>query len=106
MKTASRQLTSRFAFVCVLAISLMFIRAAFAQSTAAIQGTVTDATGAVVPNATVTVKNTGTGEERVTQTDNAGLYNVPALAPGTYRVEVKASGMSSMAANDVVIEVG
>jgi len=106
MKTASRLLTNRFAFVCVLAISLIFTSAAFAQSTAAIQGTVTDATGAVVPNATVTVKNSGTGEERVTQTDNAGLYNVPALAPGTYRVEVKAAGMSTMAANDVVIEVG
>lgn len=106
MKTGSSVSTNRFAFVCVLVISLIFTGTAFAQSTAAIQGTVLDATGAVVPNATVTVKNLGTGEERTTQTDDAGLYNVPALAPGTYRVQVKAAGMQPMAANDVVIEVG
>jgi outer membrane receptor protein involved in Fe transport len=106
MKTASRLFTNRFAFVCVLAISLIFSGAAFAQSTATIEGTILDATGAAIPNATVTIRNLGTGEERVVQTTDAGLYSVPSLSPGTYRVEVKAQGMQTKAAGDVVLEVG
>src|SRR5690242_5696306 len=84
---------SRSAIVCVLALCLLFTGGAFAQSTATIQGTVTDATGASIPNATVTVRNQGTGEERVVQTDAAGSFVVPAVAVGRYRIEVKAPGM-------------
>ena len=77
-----------------------------AQSTATIQGTVFDPTGAAVPNAGVTVHNQATGEERSTSTDSAGLYAVPALPVGTYRVSVKSPGMAPMAASNVVLAVG
>src|SRR5579872_5888016 len=68
-----------FGAVLVLALTACLFVApnVAAQSTASITGTVTDATGAVVPNATVTVRNEATGEERTTQTDSAGLYVVP-----------------------------
>lgn len=79
---------------------------AFAQSTAAIQGTVEDPSGAVVPNANITVRNLGTGGERTAQTDAAGLYQIASLPVGTYRIEVKAAGMQPVAANNVVLEVG
>src|SRR5471030_2115459 len=72
----------------VLAICLL-TGAAFAQSTATVQGTVTDPTSASVPNATITVRNQNTGEERTTQSDANGQYVVPSLPVGTYRLEVK-----------------
>jgi len=96
--------SSRFAVVCALA--LFFTGVAAAQSTATLQGTVTDATGASVPNATITVHNQSTGEERTTQTTDAGFYIVPSLPVGTYHVEVKAPGMQSMVVHDIVLDVG
>jgi Carboxypeptidase regulatory-like domain len=90
----------------VLSICLVFAGHAFAQSTASIQGTVTDATGAAVPNATVTVRNEGTGQERVAQSDAAGAYLVASLPVGRYRIEVKSSGMQTMALTGLDLSVG
>jgi hypothetical protein len=77
-----------------------------AQSTANLEGTVSDVTGAGVPRAMVTVHNAATGEDRRTQTDDSGLYVVASLVPGTYRIEVKATGLQSVVASDVTLEVG
>ena len=66
-----------------------FIRA---QSTGSIGGTVFDAAGSMVPNATFTVRNQATGEEHVTKTDVAGIYLISSLPVGTYRVEVQIAG--------------
>ena len=76
------------------------------QSTAALQGTITDASGAVVPGAKIVVRSQDTGEERTVESDSAGVYVVSALPVGTYRVNVTASGMQSVVANDVLLEVG
>jgi hypothetical protein len=65
-----------------------------AQSTSAIQGTVEDTQGAVMPGVTIVVTNTGTGLERTVQSDSNGLYVVPALPPGRYRVQTNISGFS------------
>ena len=94
------------AIACLLAAFLLVAGSAFAQSTATIQGTVSDATGASVPNATVTARNQSTGQERSTTTDAAGAYVIPSLPVGTYRIEAKASGMQTMVANDLTVEVG
>ncbi|HYL37501.1 MAG TPA: TonB-dependent receptor [Bryobacteraceae bacterium] len=90
----------------VVAFCLFLAPGAYAQSTSTVTGTVTDATGAVVPNAAVTVRNQSTGEERATQTDAAGIYTVPSLPVGTYRVEVKSQGMQTTAVSDLVLPVG
>jgi hypothetical protein len=55
-------------------------------------GTLTDESGAVVPQATVTVKNTSTGLSREAKTDNAGYYSIPNLPEGTYDLSVNAGG--------------
>src|SRR5258708_27929178 len=86
-------------------VYLMFTSFAFAQSTGAIQGTVTDATGAAVPNASVTVRDPSHGVERAQATDSAGIYYVPSLPVGTYSVEVRASGMSSTEAKGLRLNV-
>src|SRR5437867_13304361 len=67
----------------------------FAQSQAAngaIEGTVTDSSGAVLPGVTVTIANTGTGLERVVVTNEKGLYRAPLLPLGTYRVVAELRG--------------
>ena len=77
-------------------VLLMATGIAYGQGGAAgtILGTVTDATGAVIPNAKVTITNTGTGITHVTETTGAGDYAVPDLVPGPYRVDVEATGFS------------
>jgi hypothetical protein len=68
-------------------------RTASAQSTTAdITGTVTDATGASLPHATVTLTNLGTKETRTAQTTDAGDYTFTQLGPGTYSIQVSQSG--------------
>ncbi len=90
-----------------MALALLFAVATLrAQSTGVIQGSVTDATGAAVPKASVTVKNIATGEERTFTTDETGLYVVPSLPVGHYEVRVKAAGLQSTTAMDLVLEVG
>jgi hypothetical protein len=79
---------------------------AWAQSTASLSGTVTDPSGAVVPNAQVTVHSLETGLDRVVKTDSAGLYDVPSLQPGDYKVEAVASGFGTYVMPKVTLEVG
>ena len=80
----------------VLVLSLALVTAmAFGQAeTGTITGTVTDPSGAVVPNAAVTVSSPNTGATRNTNTTGTGLYAVPNLQPGVYDVNVKSSGFS------------
>jgi hypothetical protein len=67
---------------------------AFAQgeTTSAIVGQVTDATGAVVPDASITITNQENGLKRSAKTDNAGRFSFPQLKPGAYAVKVEAQG--------------
>jgi outer membrane receptor for ferrienterochelin and colicin len=73
--------------------------------TSAINGTVMDPSGAVIPNATVTITNTGTGFQRSTISDAQGRYNIPQLTPGTYKLEAKAAGFADFAIEHVVLQV-
>ena len=57
-------------------------------------GTVTDPSGAVVPNATVTIKSDATGETRTASTNSNGSYRFALLRPGTYTVSVEAAGFT------------
>jgi hypothetical protein len=76
-----------------------------AQSTASLSGTVTDPTGAVVPDATVTVHSLGTGTDRVVTTDSGGNYVVPSLQPGAYQVVVKATGFALYTVQSLTLQV-
>ena len=91
--------------VLMLVAALLATPSALAQSTATLQGTVTDAKGAVLPNATVLAKNRSTASERTTQTDNDGNYQFAALPVGLYTVEVRITGFKTQLADHVTIEV-
>ncbi|HEY2392215.1 MAG TPA: TonB-dependent receptor [Candidatus Angelobacter sp.] len=84
---------------------LMFAATTFAQTTAKILGTVNDQSGAAVVGAKVTIKNAALGIERTTQTSATGTYEVPALPPGVYSVEVEVKGFETQLAKDLVLEV-
>src|SRR5579864_4590029 len=71
-----------------------------------LSGTITDASGAAVPNATVTIKNGATGVITNAASNAQGLYNAPNLLPGTYEVTVTASGFDTKVINNVVLAVG
>ena len=77
-----------------IAIGLLAAGTARAQSTATLQGLVTDAQGAVMPGVSVTIKNTATGVERVVVTSGAGEYVAASLAPGHYKVVSHIDGFS------------
>jgi hypothetical protein len=62
------------------------------QFRATITGTVTDATGGVVPNAQIEVRNLGTVSVTTAQTNESGAYTVPFLLPGNYKLTVTATG--------------
>ena len=79
----------------------------FAQttiSTGSIQGTVTDPSGAVVPGAKISIRNTGTNQVTETTTTSSGIYASGALMPGQYTVRVEAKGFQTVEL-PVVIEV-
>src|SRR5579864_5642241 len=95
-----------FSFTAVLALlALCSLPAMAQQASGTIQGSVTDSSGAAVPNAKVTVHNTGTGLERVIQTDSAGDYLVASLPPGTYSVTVEASGLQKQVIQNIDLDV-
>src|SRR5271156_4296758 len=71
------------------------------ETTSAIVGQVSDASGAAVPGATVTVTNKETALKRSARTDDSGRFNFPQLKPGTYSVKVEAQGFESQQ-NDAV----
>ena len=90
--------------VCLL---LVFAPRSFAQEfRATLTGTVTDATGAVVPKAKVKATNVDTGSIYAAETSNAGVYYIPYVVPGTYKVQVEAEGFKTAIQDNVLLLAG
>ena len=87
---------------------LMCVGQVFAQSTltGGVTGKVTDPQGAVVPNATIKVTNTGTNSVITVTANDEGAYSATNLQPGTYRLEISSGGFAPSKAEGVVVEVG
>src|SRR3984893_13816830 len=90
------------AFVLCLFVSVP-VRAQVTGAT--LSGTVTDASGAVIANAQVSIKNTATGITKDVTTDSAGFYTVPNLPAGPYEVKATAAGFNT-AVSKVTLAVG
>jgi hypothetical protein len=87
--------------VVSIGLCLAWALVGLAQSTTSLTGTVTDPTGAVIPNATITVENVETGLKRSSATDATGGYSFPQLPPGLYRVTAAAAGFRTTSIPDV-----
>ena len=96
--------------VCLFALVLVWqlgIARVNAQGTAAtILGTVTDASGAAVAGAAITVKNVGTGIAQSTVSDGQGRYRVPELPVGDFEVTAMNAGFSTLVRSGVTLTVG
>ncbi|HEU5350125.1 MAG TPA: TonB-dependent receptor [Terracidiphilus sp.] len=92
----------------VLALLLFLVPCVFAQTAVdgAIGGTVLDSSGAVVPNATVSVLNQGTNAAQTTVSDASGYFRVLHLQPGVYTVTVTAKGFSTYRSINLTVQVG
>lgn len=69
-------------------------------------GTITDASAAVVPGATITVTEKSTGFTRNTQSNEAGLYNLPRLPVGTYSLSIEKEGFKLLKHDEIPLQVG
>jgi hypothetical protein len=78
----------------ILGLLMLFVGICHAQFTSNVQGIVQDPSGAVVPKATVTISNNGTGETRTATSEENGDFRFLSLAPGAYKLKVEASGYS------------
>jgi len=106
----SYQQGRKFVVVCLalLVAALFSGTAAHAQTAGAgtINGTLTDASGAVVQDAEVIVKNEDTGLERKLSTNDAGLYVAPFLQPGHYSVVATKAGFATVERKNIALQVG
>ena len=95
--------TTLWIFGFLVSFQFLLPQVAFSQgeTTSAIVGQVSDASGAAVPGATVTITNKETGLKRSAKTDDSGRFNFPQLKPGTYSVKVEAEGFEPQQ-NDAV----
>ena len=75
-------------------------------SGATLTGTVTDSTGAILPNVQISIQNQATGEKRSVSADSAGFYSAPNLLPGNYDVTFSAPGFATTVQKGVVLTVG
>ena len=98
---ALRVILGLYLLICVAGFS-------FAQNSNSsdIRGTATDASGAVLPDVTVTVVNNETGVSRVFVTNSDGLYDTNSILPGTYTVTFTKEGFQRLVKNSIVLQVG
>jgi hypothetical protein len=102
------RLKSLLHLALAVAITVVTPQIGTAQSgtSSAVSGTVTDSSGALIPNATVTVTETNTKAVRSGATDAAGHYLFSQLNPGTYQISVEGAGFAAAASKPTPVEVG
>src|SRR5207244_3930409 len=91
--------------VTILAVLFSAVLVGAQTSQGRIVGRVTDASGAIVPKATVTIDNAETGVKRVLETNSAGDYFAPSLNPGIYSVTVTAPTFKTAERRSIRLEV-
>jgi hypothetical protein len=101
-----------FSVPALLAVVLAVVMATlgglplFAQiNTATLSGSVSDSSGAVVPDATVVVVQTGTGTTRTVQSNASGLFTVPLLQPGIYDLTISKTGFENTKQSNIELQV-
>jgi len=90
------------AFLCLVLTPFVFGQT---SGSGALSGTIRDASGAVVPNATVTITNKGTNQTRTAMTGADGTYRFGFLPPDEYSLQVEAPGFNTAMAQSVIVTV-
>src|SRR5437868_5476246 len=90
----------------VVSVLVLMAVSGFAQSDrGAIRGTISDTSGAVIPESKVTALNLATGVTSSTVSTGAGVYDIPSLTAGTYRVQVEHAGFKTLVREHVDVRV-
>src|SRR6267154_3660016 len=98
--------TPKFVVLQLCAL-LLFVATVFAQeTTAGLQGTVRDTSGAVVKGAQIVITGTSLAGDKTAKTDGSGYYRFANLPPGTYTATVTAPGFASAKNQGLILEVG
>jgi hypothetical protein len=106
MRKFGRSFDLRAVIPAIAIVALTLIPAATAQTvTATVRGTVTDSTGAVVPNARVTATNQSTGVATSTTTNQAGAYNIQFLPIGPYTITATSQGFETSSIGPFNLEI-
>jgi hypothetical protein len=95
-----------FFSILLIAVSLIVLAAIANAAGGIIEGVVSDPKGAVIKDATVTVKNISTNQTFTATTDNQGRYKIEGVPAGTYIVTITAKGFSTFTKESVVVEEG
>ena len=98
--------TPRMIFCLTLLCICMAVQVSAQVNNASLTGLVTDSAGAVVPNASVMVKNKATDVESTTTTDSSGYYTFASLPVGSYTVTVELPGFKKSIRENINLEVG
>jgi outer membrane receptor protein involved in Fe transport len=100
-------MTNRKALLLAVLVALLAGATAFGQSaTATLSGVIRDTSGAVIPNAKISARNTNTGAARETTTDSEGRYSLTNLGPGQYEIRAERAGFKTAAQSGVILTVG
>jgi hypothetical protein len=105
-KAVARHMIGNTTVVAALCITILalFQLSAFGQiGTSSLSGAVADASGAVIPNAKVELKNDATGVVRSTVTNSTGFFNLVSILPSTYTVTISASGFTTREQRGIVV---
>lgn len=97
---------NRMAIGLTALIILLAIPVSAQVSAGIISGKVMDSTGAVVPNAQITVTQTATNVDAVSATNSDGLFRVPSLLDGPYKVAVTAAGFKKQVRDGLTLRIG
>jgi outer membrane receptor protein involved in Fe transport len=106
-KVRAKKMASSLATFVAVALSQLNLVPVYAQvAGATLTGTITDTSGAVIPQAQVSITNVATGVNRKMATDAAGFYTAPNLLPGNYEITVSSSGFATQIRTGINLEVG
>ncbi len=106
MLARHRASSLRLGALVVILAGLLLGSPLHAQVTATINGTVTDPTGGVVPNAKVVLTNEATQEKRESTTNGSGFFAYPSLNPGSYSIMIDAPGFKSIEQHGITLNAG
>jgi hypothetical protein len=95
----------QFRALLIAMLVLVVAPSLLAQTAGTVAGTVTDVTGAVIPNAALTLTNTATAAVRQVTTNSVGRYVFPAVPPGTYNLRATANGFQASVRSGIVLSV-
>src|SRR5664279_1905153 len=106
MDTPKRTCSARTICVSLFCILVSASTALAQVDRATLNGTITDASGAVVPNVKIELHSPATGIHRETATNSKGTYQIPALAIGTYKITMSKEGFKPEVLENVEFQVG